>query len=509
MSEKNDEIKVNEAPESTIFSDPAHFSDTENTEKRGKRRLLTRVLASVLAVAILATATVLAFKYIPELSEETGEETTVTVTNTAEIDVKSITVKNDGGTVKLNAELTEADGESSVTWTVDGVDSTLTSTTRISSFVNSAIALSALEKLSDDGTDFGFSAPQATVTVAAADGEYTLSVGKTAPADLGYYCKSSLDSENVYIIDSSVAVSFISALDTDFADTTGFQSIKSDKNESCFSGEEITDFDYISVSGKKHETPFEIVVQEDDEVNAYFAFKMVEPTVRICDNTAPQAILDVFTSGFSNEGAYAYSTDSATLKKYGLDNPDYVVTLSLAGEAHTLKFSVVDDSYAAFIDGKTNMVQKISLSSVSFATADIENYYSSFIILENLGGLKQMKVESEKGTFVFDIKYTEGADEEFEISYNGTKLDVAKFKDYYGSLIAMTPISFETAEVNKSAVTVTFIHSGSFNDTVLTFKKCSELRYQAEIDGSPTGQITATVLDKFIADTEKTANGTY
>ncbi len=509
MSEKNDEIKVNETPESTIFSDPAHFTAATDTKKRGKSRLLVRVLASLLVVAILATGTFLAFKYIPELTEEIEEKTTVTVTNTAEADIKYLIVKNGGGTVKLNAELTETGGESTVSWTVDGVDSALTSTTSISSFAKSAIALTALEKLSADGTDFGFSAPKATVTVKTVDSEYTITVGNTAPADLGYYCKCSLDNENIYIIDNSVAVSFVSAKDTDFANTTGFKSIKSDKNASCFSGEEITDFDYIKISGKEHETPFEIVVQEDDEVNAYFAFKMVKPTVRICDNTAPQGILDIFTSGFSVDGAYAYSIDNATLKKYGLDNPDYVVTLSLAGEAHTLKFSVVDDSYAAFIDGKTGMVQKIALSSISFASAKIENYYSTFIILENLGGLKQMKVETPKGNFVFDIKYTEGAEEEFEISYKGTKLDVPKFKDYYGTLIGMTPISFETANVKTTDVKITFVHSGSLNDTVLSFKKCSELRYQAEIDGNPTGQTTATALDKFISDTEKTANGTY
>lgn len=508
MSEKNEDIQVNEAPESTIFSDPAHFSEQSDTKKRGNRRLLTRVLACVLAVGILAGATALAFKYIPELSTDKDKKDSISVTNTAENEVKALTVKNELGTVKLNTEITEENGESATVWSVDGVDKKLTSTAKISSFAKSALMLSALEKLSNDGTDFGFSAPKATVTVNA-DKEYTLYIGNTAPADLGYYCKTTLDSENIYIIDGAVAVPFITAIATDFADTTGFASVQNDKNASCFSGEEITNFDYIKISGKKHKTPIEIVVQEDDEVNAYFAFKMVKPTVRISDNDAPQAILDVFADGFAVDGAYAFSADSATLKKYGLDNPDYVVTLSLAGEAHTLKFSVVDDSYAAFFDGKTNMVQKIALSSISFATAQVENYYSSFIILENISGLSQMKVETPKGNFVFDIKYTEGAEEEFEISINGKKLDVARFKDYYGTLIEMTPISFETANIKKADVKVTYVHSGSLNDTVLAFKKSSELRYQAEIDGNPTGQITSTAVEKFISDTVKMANGTY
>ncbi len=509
MSEQNEETRVNETPESTIFSDPAHFTASEDTKKRGKSKLFIRVLASLVAVAVLATATVIAFKYIPELTEDADEKSTITVTNTAEADVKNITVTNGSGTVKLNAEQAESNGESTVLWTVDGVDKTLTSTARISSFAKGAISLSALEKLAANGSDFGFADPKATVTVKTADSEYALLVGNTAPADLGYYCKTTLDSENIFIIDGATAQTFIDAADTDFATTIGMNSVKDDNNADCFAEEEIIDFDYIAISGKKHAEPFKIVLQEDEAVNAYFAFKMVKPVTRICDNTAPQAILSVFAKGFSCDGAYAYNADKATLKEYGLDNPDYVVEFSINGVVHTLKFSQVDSNYAAFIDGKTNMVKKISLSAISYASAKIENYYSTFVTLENLGGLKQMKVKSDKGTFVFDIKYTEGAEEDFEISYNGKKIDVDKFKTYYGSLIGMTPISFETQKLSKSDVTITFVHSADIGDTVLEFKKCGELRYQSELDGVPTGQVTSTALETFINDTVKIANGTY
>ena len=36
MSEKKDETRVNETPESTIFSDPAHFNAPSDIQKRGK-----------------------------------------------------------------------------------------------------------------------------------------------------------------------------------------------------------------------------------------------------------------------------------------------------------------------------------------------------------------------------------------------------------------------------------------------------------------------------------------
>ena len=499
----------NEEIQSTIFSDPAHFNDTQKTEKRPKKRLLIRALSAVLAVGILAGVTAICFKYIPEISNEVPQKETITVTSTAEAATKSVTFTNKNGTVKLNATLSEENGESTVVWDVDGVDKEFISSDSISSFVSKAINLTALQKLAQNDGDFGFSSPAATLSVSADSGEYTVYVGKSAPADLGYYCKTTLDSENIFIIDGATAQTFIDAADTDFATTIGMNSVKDDKNADCFAEEEIIDFDYIAISGKKHAEPFKIVLQEDEAVNAYFAFKMVKPVTRICDNTAPQAILSVFAKGFSCDGAYAYSADKATLKKYGLDNPDYVVEFSINGVVHTLKFSQVDNDYAAFIDGKTNMVKKISLSAISYASAKIESYYSTFVTLENLGGLKQMKVKTDMGTFVFDIKYTEGADEDFEISYNGKKIDVDKFKTYYGSLIGMTPISFETQKLSISDVTITFVHSSDIGDTVLEFKKCGELRYQSEIDGVPTGQITSTALETFISDTVKIANGTY
>lgn len=507
MSDQNN--LQNEELESTIFSDPAHFSENKEEKKEPKNNLLKKAIATILAVAVLATGTFFAFKYIPQLKADTPEQnSTIRVTATAENEVKSITVHNSLGKVKLNAGLGEANGESTVIWSVDGVKSELTSTSSIAAFAKNIISLNAFEKMPNTDKDFGFNDKSTRVTVVTASSEYSVTIGKTAPGDMGYYCKTTLDSDNVYVINGAPAVSMLTATALDFASTDGFKSIKESNNESCFSGEEITQFDYIELSGKKHKSPIKIVEQEDEGVNAYFAFKMVKPAVRICDNDAAQAILTIFSKGFASEGAYAYATDSASLKKFGLDNPDYVVTLSLKGKAHTLKFAKVDENYAAFVDGKTDMIQKISLSAISFATNPVESYYSTFITLENLKGLKQMRVDTPKGSFTFDIKFLGDSEPDFEITYKGKKLDLARFKDYYGSIIGMTPISYES-DGEKETVKVTFVHSGEFDDTVLKFKKSEALRYLAEIDGVPIGQVTSTVVEKFINDTEKIANGTY
>ena len=511
MSDQNNQNNLpNEEIESTIFSDPAHFHDDAQTKDKSKRSLTLRAISVILVVCIVAMGAFLADKFIPRKAADEQETTeTVIVTNIAESDVASVTVENELGSVVLNSSNTEVNGVSTTVWSVEGVKTELVSSDTISSFVKNAIQLTATEKIAIGEVDYGFDNPSATVKVKTVGGQCTLTIGKTAPGEFGYYCKSSLDKESIDVINGAPAVMFNTATALDFAATDGFSSVKNDKNESCFSGESITQFDYIKISGKKHAKAIKIIEQEDEDVNAYFAFKMVEPSVRICDNTAAETVLKAFSGGFANSGAYAYSTDKETLKKYGLDNPDYVITLSLKGEEHTLKFSVYDETYAAFIDGKTDMVQKVALSSVSFATTSIEGYYSGFITLENLTGLKAMKVETPRGTFTFDIKYNGEVDPDFDIKCSGNALDLARFKDYYGSLVAMTPISYEDYSEKASTVKITFIHSGDLDDTVLTFNKSKELRYLASIDGIPIGQVTSSSLDTFIEATVKMAKNEY
>ena len=497
---------------STIFSDPAHFSDQSDKEKPKKNKLFLRVLSALLAVLILAGGTFAAFKFIPELTDEENEKTGITVLNIAENTVDKFNFKNGNGTVQLNSALTEKDGASAVNWSVHGIDTSLTSSSTISSFVGNALNLSALQKIVLKNIDYGFSSPLCEINISEKDKTTDIKIGKSAPADIGYYCQVSTDKQNVYIISGDTANEFINATKETFANAPGFASVKNDKNSSCFNDTTIIHFDYIKISGKKHNKPFKIVMQEDNAINSYFAFKMLEPTVRVCDSAAPQAVLDAFSAGFTATGAYAYGTDAKTLKKYGLDEPDYQVSLSINGEVYTLKFSVVDENFAAFIDGKTNLVQKVPLSSIAFATSDITAYYSTFVILENLSGLKQFVVESNKGTFTFDIEYTEtpeGQDDQYKAFYNGKELDIKRFKEYYGSLISMAPISFEEGKKGDTYAKIIFKHSSSIQDTILSFKQCDTLRYQAEIDSVPTGQIASSALEKFIADTVKMANNEY
>lgn len=510
---ENTEVTETE-PESTIFSNPAHYNSEQKQEKKAKHPLLIKALAGVTAVAVLAAGAYAAVKLIPEIvSDNDDTDNTINVISTAETDVEKVSIVNSNGSVTLNAALEESNDSSEIVWTVEGVNPDYTDSSLISSTAGNVLKLTAISQTAEVSGEYGFDKPLVTAVVSPRGGaftEYTVTIGGALPSGLGNYCKVSTNTDAVYIISEDVMLA-LQCVATDFAVTTGFSGIEeTSKNTSCFSDGSLIDFDYLLMSGKKYPETMRIEVQQDEAINAYFAFQMVKPMRRIANNENTQAMLDLMSGGMQSVGAYAFDPTAETLKEYGLDDPDYVFTLSVAGEVYTLKASVVDDLYCAMIDEDAKIIHKMPLSTATFAATTIEDFYSSFIILENLSGLSQLRVETDAKDYAFDLKYTEATDEEsatYQAFYNGTELEISNFKAYYQSLISMSPISYESKNIAETEMRVVFVHSNGTDDVVLQFKEYSSQRYQVEIDGMPLGLITKTVYEKFLADTEKAANG--
>ena len=110
---------------------------------------------------------------------------------------------------------------------------------------------------------------------------------------------------------------------------------------------------------------------------------------------------------------------------------------------------------------------------------------------------------------VFDLKFTAGGDsaDTYEAFFGGKELDIAKFKAYYQSIIAISPIAYDTGAKGTPEATLTFVHTENLGDTVLSFRKYSAQRYQVDINGIPLGIITKTAFDNLITATYNTAEG--
>ncbi|MBQ0083250.1 MAG: DUF4340 domain-containing protein [Clostridiales bacterium] len=493
--------------EYSVFDNPEHFE--EKSEKVKKHSMRNRIIAGLLALAVIAGGTLAAVKFIPKPVEEEEKKAEIPILNLTET-AESVLLKNEITTLKFLSAAGEVDGESQTVWTIEGVKSEYTQSDSIANLVKSITEMKALQKLTaEKDADYGFDESTVNAEIFTKSGSVKVTFGGMAPADIGIYCKASNDSENIYVV-SVIAVTALQVVPTDFANADGYTGIELNAvNKNCFSDDgTVTDFDYIKLKSKNFSEPLEIVMQNDESLNAYFAFKVVKPMERIGNNDNSQAILNLFGKGFSAEGAYAFEPTDVVLERYNLKNPDFECTVSIAREVYTLKFGIVDETYCAFWDEKANMIEKVPIASIPFLTTSINDYYSSFLVLENLSGLKNLKIETADKSYNFDLKYTKGEetkDDVYEASFGGKPLDITSFKSYYQELIGISPIAYDTGATGETDMKITFVHSGTTNDTVLTFRKFSAQRYQVDINGLPLGLITKTTYDNFLNLTAKTA----
>lgn len=514
--ELENELEAEAEPESTIFSDPAHYNDEPKKEaKKGKYSSLIKLIAVFVAVAVAIGAYVAIDRLVPKPKTEEQKDFMIDVKTASSAHVKEIRVKNENSEYTILPKVVESLTESSTIWTIDGINSDYTDSSVIEDVVNAALDINAVREVTEVSGDLGFDKPTVSIEVIG-DGEslqdYTVVIGGNAPAELGCYCKVSGD-DKIYIINTETMLA-LQAVPLDFAVTTGYGGVLiNNKNMSCFANGTLNDFDYISISGAKFDKTLTIKPQTDESINAFFAYIITSPVKRIADDDKVSTLMSYFDSGISSVGAYSYTKDAKTLKEYKLDNPDYVVTISLNGEKHTFKFSIVSDLHCALIEEGSDMIHQVALSTLGISSFEVEDYYSSFIILEALSGLSKMKVETPDGKqYSFDLKYTPPAEDGstssiYQAFYKGKELDIANFKKYYQKLIALTPISYDSNPNLKTSAKITLVHSSGTGDVVLSFKKYSSGRYQVELDGIPMGLITATAFNELMEATPKAANG--
>lgn len=498
-----------EKEEYSIFSDPAE--KPKEKEKISKHPLRNRILAAVVAAAVIAGGTFAVIKFVPKPEEETEEKSEISVLNVTE-PINSMKLNNEITSLEFVSQTVQGETESELLWTISGVKSEYTNSSSIEKLVNSVATMNALQKIPlNKDEDYGFANSKVNAELKTNNSDITVTFGKTAPADVGVYCKTSTDDNNVYIV-NLVAVTALQVIPTDFADAKGYGGIEiTSANTGCFSDDgTVTEFDYIELNNKNYSKPLKIVAQNDESVNAYFAFKVVSPMERIGNNENSQAILNLFAKGFSAEGAYAFDPNDTVLQRYHLKNPDVVCTVSINKKEYTLKFGIIDETYCAYLSENGGMIEKVPIASIPFISNSVTDYYSSFIVLENLSGLKALKIKTADVSYDFDLQYTAGKetkDDVYKAFISGKELDIKSFKNYYQELIGMSPIAYDTGAVGTTDMSITFVHSDDLPDTVLTFRKFSSQRYQVDINGLPLGIVTKTLYDTFLSNTAKIAAG--
>lgn len=509
IPENNLQNNVNEDAESTIFSAPKEHKDTPKNS--GGR--LKKIIAALLAVAVLIGGTVAVIKLIPVLEETVidNDKSEAVVALKSE-DFSKVTIKNGEKTLVLTSEITEGKDSSSVTWTLDGYDKTLIDSYNVGQTVSELANVTALRKMKNTSSDYGFDTPKATATFEGR-GEtkgFTLTIGNESPDMRGFYLKTTL-SENVYLVENT-EIKEIFNDDLYYAKNDklgGFE--ENSDNVDYFTEGALSLYDTLVVKGVNFPVPLIVEKNNDD---SYIAFQIVSPMNRYAYDT--KEFLLALGQGITCDGSYSFDKSDTDLKKFGLDKPFMTATMTVAGKSLTYKIAKVDDTHAAVVCDGFPMIRKVALTSLAFIDDKATDYYYKTPIVENIKDVSNIIFEKGVKKTEFKLWYetvkaeNEGEEDEevFHVSHGGKELDGPNFKKYYMQLLGISNVDFDTKEISGGFDSVmTFKHNNGTKDTVLGFKKYSEQRWQYYVNGVASGLITSSDYAKIINYTEKIAAG--
>ena len=499
---------------STVFSDPvAH----KKAAPEKKKKLLPKVLAAFLAVAVLVGGTVAVIKLIPEKEEEeqtVPELKTITVADEDPEKWKTVTVTNPNGTFEFYSELSESTDSSestqTVTWYLSGYPKEAISSSSLSQIVSNSAKVEAIRAVEKTVAECGLDEPYITVTARKEDGEeYSLLIGADSLDSSGVYCKTGSE-DTIYLSDTLNKEDFVfDALS--LASTASVAAMDLSDVPSGYKTEEgvLSSFDRLTLSGAYFPETL-ILEPNNDKTNSQFAaFVTVAPTRRIADKV--DEILTLFSQGISSSGAYSFDTSLTERKRLGLDAPDLKAEISLGGKSLAYSFKKQEDgNYAVWYDGAI-LIKKIDAESISFINNRLKDYYANWVYLQSIDELSGFTVKTKDASYEFAIQYdgSEDAEETYVITYNGKKLEAQNFQDFYQYCISLSCTDYTTQTVTGEAdITMIYTYSDTTRAaTKVEFTKVSETKYQYSVDKVPMGKVASTSLSPLMKYAKKVAEG--
>lgn len=495
--------------ESTVFSAPIEHND-KVVKKNGKKRI-TSIIAACLAVAILIGGTIAVIKLIPEMSDEETSSSVfedITVIDTDSTAFTTVTVTNSNGEFKFVTQqitATNDDGETETTdyWCVEGVDITKLSNTSMNSIISAAASVTAIREITTKtASECGFDNPKIKVKVES-DGHdpYTILIGDESPDGLGSYLMVE-GIDTIYVAPETAFSSFEFSL-LDLADKTSIPAttFTTDTSDNKSEDGAYAYFDSLTLSGTLFPNMITIINNpEDTDSAALVQYLITTPIERYANADNLTSIVNLFSNEIAVAGSYAFDITDATLKEFGLDNPDAVVSMTIDGESRTFKISKVDDEYCAVIYDGAVMIRKVSASAFAFLSLKPEDLYYKNLFMNSINDVKTLKFNDSDSEVKFDISYEEdeNSNKTYHILVNEKEITASYFQSFYADFVGIQCSDFtvqETAAAVAGKITFTFYDD---SDTVIEFYKVNETQYQYSIDGINMGKITASAYNKMV-----------
>lgn len=498
--------------ESTIFSAPEAHRDVV---KKGVK-LKKMIMAAVALVVVSAIAITVAVTVPPLLDDKDNSSSEI---NPPMMDSKlfegvdRVTLTRGSTvieykTIDREKEVEDDDGNKVTKtvkeWALKEVDPELTDYTNIDNTVNSYMEQHYTKKVSDnknDGNDYGFENPVYQVDFykeGSSDIFLSLYIGGQNPAKTGHYATTSQDNAVYYIAGVSEFYHYQKNL-TDFVNPESIPAIAKDKeySDDNFTEGQLVLCDKVIVSGKNLGDTYVIEAQDADNVTTFTSYKVTSPTTRPANDDNIGNYVALFSYGVEATGCYSYSVTDEDLKKFGLIDPDFELTVYVDNIKRSFKATLQSDgNYAVFYeDNKT--IMSVPAGSLTPATYDRSDIFNTLLFIENITNAESLSVESgmEKITFGIVTEYDEESDSNnlTKITVGGQEITKSNFQNYYQYLVGVKAQSYE--EVDTKGLTpetvLVLTHIGGKTSTTVKYFKITNTRYQVEVNGVKMGLISS------------------
>lgn len=511
--------EISDEEESTVFSAPPEHKK-EKTKKTftifglAVSGSIMTIVSACLAVAILVGATIAVIKLIPETKDEETSSSVfedIPVVDADSTAFTEVTVKNKNGEFKFVVNDSLSTNQTSKNWTVEGVDYEKLSVSSVTAIISAVSNINAIREVDKAPTECGFDNPTVSFSVKSTKDEpYTILIGSKSTDGYGHYMKLE-GKETVYITKeaefSDLEFSLLDISDTTPIPTTVFSSDTSANKEQDGS---YAYFDSLTLSGKLYPETVTIINNPGKTESAGLTpYLVTTPMKRHANAESLSSPVALFSSSTTVVGNYAMDVNEQTLKEFGLDDPDAIVTMTINGEAKTFKFALVDDTYCAIVYDGATMIRKANISSFAFLSFDVEDYYYRSIFMNTMTDVKRLKIKTNDEEITFDISFKDdgNGNKTFYVKANGKDIPTKNFQDYYKDFVNIECSDFNVGDVgNKADCTVTFtFYEGE--DQVIKLYKSGATQYQYSLNGVNMGKITSSAYDKMLKNMKIIADG--
>lgn len=375
--------------------------------------------------------------------------------------------------------------------------------------VNSDSVISLLEKLgsltatkkvidSPSGEQlesYGLASPTGTVTVVNDDDKYVFYLGTTSSSG-NYYCRIEGDPA-VYLIGTTVPNIVLLARYQFYTDTMISYTEDADM-------ETLTP---IIIGGKKRPQEIRLELNElgDEEVGT--AYIMTKPFYHSFSSSMYDNLTELMTA-LTGSSIVGDDTSAESLARFGLTDPDYILTFTLEKKTETVYFGTVNNSgmqYCYTVGGR--FIHSVSTTYTDILGSTLKDFCEDMIYTRAADQLAGIRVSGGGRSYELVVG-EQDEDGNFAVTINNRTVNSELFSDFYSHIltIGITDLGEKPANASEPYLTVVFTLKGGTQET-MHFYSVSELKCFCELNGSGHFLVSTLNVDRILENAQKLYDG--